>query len=132
MVYWEADPPWPTWSLSMIRWLAQWTSKRWTLLTCTLAKHLIQFPTALSWRNWLLTNWMDVLLTGWKLSEWPGPKGHCELSCICLATDYKWCSWGTELVARTKGQQRVQVTKKAKAILTCIRNSVAMEGMVSE
>jgi len=45
--------------------VTQWVRERlWMLFTRTLAKPFTPFPTAFSWRNWLLVAWMDVLLAG--------------------------------------------------------------------
>jgi len=38
--------------------------KEWLWMSCTLARHLILFPTAFSWRYWLLKSWMEILFGG--------------------------------------------------------------------
>lgn len=46
----------------------------WMLFTWSLARHLILFSTAFC-RNWLLTAWMDALLSGWRIGWMVRPKG---------------------------------------------------------
>ena len=56
------------------------------LSTYILVKCLMLFPTAFSWRNWLLMAWTDALSSlGEKLAGWPGPKSAGEWSLIHLA-----------------------------------------------
>lgn len=66
--------------------ITQWIRERqWMYFTWILEKHLILFPTAVSWRDWLFMTWMDVLTVHWvkKVGWTAGPKGSLWME-LCL------------------------------------------------